>query len=80
MSALMTKEGPAAIRRKGPFRLNPGPFLRELGKYNPRLPLGAVELPPELQEAMHDRLLESQRAGLANGQGQSVEQVEIGEG
>jgi len=57
----MERLGPAAVWRNGPFRLNPGKYLREMEEFNPRIPLGAAGLPRHLQQAIHDSLLEGEQ-------------------
>ena len=62
------------------FRLNPGPALERMSRFNPTLPLSAAELPDELQEVVHDNLLEREQMAAAQIHGQTAEQTDIGEG
>ncbi len=57
----MSNEGPPAVWRNGPFRLNPGKYLKSLANYNPQLPLAAANLPEELQQVIHDNLQEYEK-------------------
>ncbi|OGY16859.1 MAG: hypothetical protein A2785_03785 [Candidatus Chisholmbacteria bacterium RIFCSPHIGHO2_01_FULL_49_18] len=76
----MERLGPAAVWRENSFRLNPGPALERMSRFNPTLPLSAATLPDELQEVVHDNLLEGQRAEQARDQGHTAEQTDIAEG
>ena len=51
-----------------------------MSRFNPTLPLSAATLPDELQEVVHDNLLEGQRAEQARDQGHTAEQTDIAEG
>ena len=77
---MMEKLAPAAMWRENSFRLNPGPYLERMSRFNPRLPLSAATLPDKLQEDVHDNLLEGERAEKTRNQGHTAEQIEIGEG
>ena len=76
----MERLGPAAVWRMSSFRLNPGPALERMDQYNPRLPLSAATLPDELQQALHDSLLEGEQAAAAQAHSQTAEQTDIGKG
>lgn len=54
---------PSRNWRMGPFRLNPQPFLEDLSKYNPTLPLSHALSSEEVREQVHGTLAAQEEFG-----------------
>ena len=60
----MKEFSPPSVWRMAPFRLDPQPYLEELAKYNPTIPLAHAFSSDEVREEVHQTLAENQSGGI----------------